>query len=262
MNDNNFYAEYNESNPSNNVYDTTMSETNVAFVKSYLWMFIGVLITFVSGMFFSVIYKNLLLSGSFADMSIFLILFFVSFVVQMILCYKINKHALTEARFGKALAGFLVFSALNGFSFASLFVYFDISILYQVFGVVAVYFLILTLISFLFRKRVHKMATFAYMGLVTLLIASVLVSLFSIFLFNPIGNVGIGLYLGISILGLIVFTILTIVDIKSMHSIINNSLNKNAASIAAAFALYLDFINIVIYILRILAIFGKGRKNK
>ena len=45
--------------------------------------------------------------------------------------------------------------------------------------------------------------------------------------------------------------------------IISNSYNKKAASIAAAFSLYLDFINIFIYVLRILLILGKNSsRNK
>ena len=259
MNDNDFYAEYNQND--SKVNGLSVSETSIAFIKSYLWMFLGVFITFISGMFFSVIYKHLILNGSIANMSIFLVLFFASFIVQMVLCYKINKHALAETNFKKALGGFILFSLLNGFSFSALFVSFAFAVLYQIFAVVAGYFLILTFVSFLFRKKIHKMATFAYMGLIALVIASILISLFSFFMYDPTGNVGVSLYLGISIFGLIVFTILTIVDIKSMHSIIETSLDKKSASIAAAFSLYLDFINIFIYILRIVVISGKGRKK-
>lgn len=259
MNDNNFYSEYNESNDDSRTL--TVSETNMAFVKSYLWMFLGVFITFISGMVFSIFYRKVLLSNSRLDTTIFLILFIASFIVQMVLSHTINKTALVEANFKKALTGFLVFSILNGFSFSSLFVYFDVDILYQVFGIVSIYFLILTGISFLFRNKIQKMAGFALVGLITLLITSALVSLFSLFLFDASSSVGVGLYLAISILGLIVFTILTLVDIKSMHRIIDNSMHKNSASIAAAFSLYLDFINIFIYILRIVAMFSKNRKK-
>lgn len=259
MNNNDFYAEYNQND--SKINGLSVAETNIAFIKSYLWMFLGVFITFISGMFFSVLYKHMILKGSIIDMSFFLILFFASFIIQLILSYKINKHALAETNFKKALGGFILFSLLNGFCFSCLFVSFDFSVLYQIFGIVAIYFLILTFVSFLFRKKIHKMATFAYMGLISLLIASILISLFSFFIYDPTGNVGVSLYLGISIFGLIVFTILTIVDIKSMHSIIETSLDKKSASIAAAFSLYLDFINIFIYILRIVAILGRGRKK-
>lgn len=259
MNDNDFYFEYNERNDGSKTL--TVSETNIAFVKSYLWMFFGVFITFISGMLFSILYRKVLQSNSTLDISLFLVLFIVSFVAQMILSYKINKTALIEANFKKSLTGFLVFSILNGFSFSTLFAYFDVSILYQVFGIVSVYFLILTALSFLFRNKIHKMAGFALVGLITLLITSALVSLFSLFLFETTSSISVGLYLTISILGLVVFTILTMVDIKSMHRIIDSSIHKKSASIAAAFSLYLDFINIFIYVLRIISMFSKNKKN-
>ena len=67
--------------------------------------------------------------------------------------------------------------------------------------------------------------------------------------------------LGISVLGILVFSILTMVDIKAMYNLINYSENKRSASIAAAFSLYLDFINIFLYVLRILLILGKNIRN-
>ena len=69
------------------------------------------------------------------------------------------------------------------------------------------------------------------------------------------------LYLGLSIFGIIVFTVLTLVDIASMKRIIEYSQDKRCASIAAAFNLYLDFINIFLYVLRILLILGKNSRK-
>ena len=99
-----------------------------------------------------------------------------------------------------------------------------------------------------------------YVVLIVLLVASVVMSLLSWFMYGS--ETFFTLYLGISILGIIVFSIITLVDIKSMYQLIDNSHNKNAASISASLCLYLDFMNIVIYILRILAITGNSRSRK
>ena len=80
-------------------------------------------------------------------------------------------------------------------------------------------------------------------------------------IYDPIGAISSKLYLGISVLGILVFSILTMVDIKSMYNLIDYSQNKKSASIAAAFSLYLDFINIFLYVLRILLILGKNIRN-
>ena len=76
------------------------------------------------------------------------------------------------------------------------------------------------------------------------------------FLFN--GAYFNALYLGISILGILVFSITTMVDIKRHYDSLDYSGNKNVMMIGFAFDLYLDFINIFIYVLRILLILGKN----
>ena len=59
----------------------------------------------------------------------------------------------------------------------------------------------------------------------------------------------------ISILGILIFTIVSMVDIKNMHSLIDHAGNKKSAAVVAALILYLDFMNIFVYVLRILSYF-------
>ena len=257
---NNYYSEYNESDYKSSAVIISDSTTKT-LVKSYLWMFVGTLITFLFGIFFSNVLANLLNSGNGAGLTIFLVLSIVSFIVQLILCYTINKNALVKSNFVKALVGFLVFALSTGFTFSTLFIYFDISILYNVFAGVTLYYLVLTFLTYLFRNKIQRASGFAFVGLITLLICSAIVSIYSLFFYNPINNISANLYLAISVLGILVFSILTMVDIKSMYNLIDYSQNKKSASIAAAFSLYLDFINIFLYVLRILLILGKNIRN-
>ena len=94
------------------------------------------------------------------------------------------------------------------------------------FGIVALYFLLLTALSYVFRRKIHKASGFAYIGLITLLIVSGIVTIYSLLFYSPVNNISQSLYLGVSILGLIVFTILTLVDVKAMYTIIDHSENK------------------------------------
>lgn len=260
MNDNNFYAEYDSNDNANTQQQSmTMVEANTALVKAYLWMFLGALITFISAFAFTKLFTFLLLTGDGFGLSIFLFIAIFAFVGEMILAHSINKNALIKENFTKSLLGLIGFAVLTGFTFSSLFLYFENDTLFAVFGVVCVYFLILSLISFIFRKRVHKIQAFAYMGLISLLIVSLLVMLVTLFSNN--GTLTNGLFLGVSIFGLLVFSILTIVDVKAMHTLISASYNKNTAAIAAGFTLYLDFINIFIYILRIFMILGRNSRS-
>lgn len=256
MNDNNYYSEYSESSAE----VSSATDTNIAFAKSYLFMFLGTFITLIVGVFFSKILASFMIEGNTGGEIGFLIAFFVVMIVEFIICAKINKESLVNNNFGKSLTLFLIYSALTGFMFSFLFVYFDLAVLNQVFFGVTIYFLILSLVTFLFRKKIHRAANFAFVGLIVLLVASVVMSLLSWFMYGS--ETFFSLYLGISILGIIVFSIITLVDIKAMYRLIDNSYNKNAASISAALSLYLDFMNIVIYILRILLVTGNSRSKK
>ena len=98
------------------------------------------------------------------------------------------------------------------------------------------------------------------MGLLTLVIVSTIMLLFSMFAFN--GVYFDALLLAISILGVLVFSIVTMVDVRRNYEYISMADSKKCAMIVAAFDLYLDFINIFIYILRILAILGKNSSRR
>lgn len=252
----------------NNFYDnsidkskTITSTTTIAMIKAYMWMFVGTLLTFVFGLFFTKILNDVILNSNGHGMNFFLFGSIVSFVVLLILTFSINKNALVKLNYTKALIGFLSFALISGFSFSSIFIFFDIDVLLNVFAGVTLYFLLLTLFTFIFRKKIHKAAGFAYVGLSALLVTSLLISLYSLLFYNPTSLISPTLYLTISIVGVLIFSIITMVDVKAMYNLIEYSEHKKCASISAAFTLYLDFINIFIYVLRILMILGKNTRN-
>lgn len=259
MNDNNFYYESNgnegpEIESRRSPFELT--STSSIFVRSYLWMFLGVLISFVSGLGFTKLLTNILINGNDTGLYIFFGVSMVSFIGQLVLCYSIRKNALFKLNFGKAFAGLIVISLLMGISFSGIFLFFENDILYRVFGTVAIYYLVLTAISAIFKNKVKKIEAFAAFGLVTLLICTMIVLLFSIF-----GGFG-PLYIVVNILGLIVFSIVTIVDVQRMKRLIESAPDKKCAAVLGAFELYLDFINIFLYVLRLLLIFGRNTRRR
>lgn len=247
----------NYSNYSYNTYENSDTiSTNKAVAGSFLWMFLGALITLFVGIFSTRIVATLVFNNPFSLLFIFL----GCFVVQMILTSRIHKFIYTKPNFSKSLVSFLLYSALTGFTFSFLFVYFDVAILNQVFAGVSLYFLLLALMTYVFRKKINKAAGFAYIGLTTLLIVSLIFLFVSMFAFN--GAYFDALYLGISILGILVFSIVTMVDIKRHYDNLKYSNNKSLMMLGFAFDLYLDFINIFIYVLRILAILGRNGSRR
>ena len=233
--------------------------TNKAIAVSFVWMFLGALVTLFVGIASTTIAVNILTSptGSFT----YLFLFIGCFVVQLILTTKLHKNVYERQNYAKSVLSFLLYSALTGFTFSFLFVFFDAAILNQVFMGVSLYFLLLACLTYLFRKKIETAAGFAYVGLSVLLIASTIMLLVSMFAFN--GTLFNTLYLAISILGILVFTVITMVDIKRAYNALRyEESNRKCMMISFAFSLYLDFINIFIYVLRILAILGKFTSNR
>lgn len=226
--------------------------TNKAVAGSFLWMFLGALITLFVGIGSTSIVANLIISNPIS----LIVVFLVCFVFQIILTTRMHKFIYAAPNFSKSLISFVLYSALTGFTFSFLFVYFDVAILNQVFAAVSLYFLLLAFATYLFRKKIKKAAAFAYVGLSVLFITSSILFLVSLFAFN--GAYFNALYLGISILGILVFSITTMVDIRRHYDSLDYSVNKNVMMIGFAFDLYLDFINIFIYVLRILLILGKN----
>ena len=228
--------------------------TNKTIAKSFFFMFLGALISLLVGVGLTSFAYNVLTSpkGDFT----YLIIFAVCFVVQLVITFNMSKQVYKSQNYSKSLLNFVLYSLLTGVTFSFLFVFFDAAILNQVFIGVAAYFLLLALLTYVFRKKIHKAAGFAYVGLSTLVIVSTIMLLVSMFAFN--GVYFDAIYLSVSILGIIVFSIITMVDIKKMHSVLASGTNNKALVVLFAFNLYLDFINIFIYILRTLLILQKN----
>ena len=75
MHDNNYYSEYSESSAE----VSSVTDTNIAFAKSYLFMFLGTFITLIVGVFFSKILASFMIEGNTGGEIGFLIAFFIDF---------------------------------------------------------------------------------------------------------------------------------------------------------------------------------------
>ena len=111
-----------------------------------------------------------------------------------------------------------------------------------------VLFAVLAIYGYLTRENLTKFTPILFAGL----IAIILVSIINIFLQNS------GVDLFISIIGVIIFTIFIAVDVNRIrNSIIAYAVQEdseilNKIEIVGALNLYLDFVNLFIYILRLL----------
>jgi len=135
-----------------------------------------------------------------------------------------------------------------GMSLASLgFVYTGASIT-KTFFICSAMFGGMSLYGYSTKKDLTSMGSFLFMGLIGLIVAS----LVNIFFRSP------AIEFALSFLGVLIFTGLIAYDTQKLKSLYQGADSNSKIGIIAAFTLYLDFINLFIYLLRF---FGTRKDN-
>lgn len=207
--------------------------------KTFGWMFLGLLVTFgvglgvaVSGAMYSILSMGT--AGMFALM-----------IAEVILVMVLSSRLQTLS-IGAARGLFFAYAALNGITFSTIFFVYDVQILITVFALTALYFGVLAAYGFVTKRDLSGLRPLLMGGLLFLAVYWLL----SMFL--PLS----GADRVMCFVGLAVFMGLTAYDaqkIKQMHAAFEGDYEMSKkASIIAALQLYLDFINIFLYILRLL----------
>lgn len=176
----------------------------------------------------------------------FKIIALAELVLVFFLSLGINKMSATTARLM-----FYLYSLMNGILFSSLaFVFHPISILYTL-GVTLVMFIVIGIYGYTTKEDLTKYRRFLMTGLITIIIISVI----NFFIAAPT------LYWIGTILGVVIFSGLIAFDINRIKYIAYEIAGHDdevveKMGIIGALNLYLDFINLFLYLLRI---FGKKR---
>lgn len=146
---------------------------------------------------------------------------------------------------------FLVYSAVMGLSLSFIFLIYTAGSIYSTFGVTAGMFGFMAVLGYTTKTDLTKFGSILMMALIGIILAMV-VNFF----------VGSGtLDLIISILGVLIFTGLTAYDVQKLKrigaGIEHGTEGANKLAIMGALTLYLDFINLFLFLLRFLG----GRKD-
>lgn len=231
----------------NNYYDVQASRENVSgyLVRTYRWMFLGLLLTFaVSYLGFATGFVWNILSGP-----AMVLLTIAEFGVVIYLSARINQMAP-----GTATALFFAYAALNGLVFSIYFLVFDAITMIFAFAVAALYFGVMAVYGSVTKKDLSGMGSMLFCGLIALLVFSLLSAVF--FVGSSVANILIGA------VGLVIFMGLTVYDTQKVkafyYATSGNEEMAHKASIYGALQLYLDFINIFLYVLRFV---GRNRNN-
>lgn len=207
--------------------------------KAFLWMFAGLLVTFCVAL---LSYGTLLFVYIFQVPYAPIVLAVAEVVVVLFLVGRIHKISV-----GKARGLFLFYAVLNGVVFSTYFVLFDLPSLVLVFGATALYFGGMAVFGYCTKVDLSRLRNVLFGGVIFLLIFGVLSMLIP------------GLEMMdrlVCLLGVAIFLALTAYDtqkIKNFYTAYQgDEVMLKKASIFSALNLYLDFINIFIYLLRIL----------
>ncbi len=144
---------------------------------------------------------------------------------------------------------FWLFAAVMGLSLASIFAVYTTGSIAQVFFISAATFGAMSLYGYTTKRDLTQIGSFLIMGLIGVVIASVV----NVFLQSS------GLGFAISIIGVLVFVGLTAWDTQKIKASYNVGFGADVlakGAIMGALSLYLDFINIFLFLLRI---FGNQR---
>lgn len=201
------------------------------------WMFLGLLITFISAYIVS-INTNMLIKIYYGG-------FYWVFVIAELILAGVLSIRIGKMKGITATCLYLFYTFLTGLTLSLIFVAYEMSSIIIVFLVTALLFGIFALIGKFTKIDLSKFGTYLFMGLIGILI----LYLINIFIANDTINI-IGCILGIIIfLGYVAFDIQRI--LKSEGTLENRNL-----AIIGAFSLYLDFINIFIDLLNL---FGNSK---
>ena len=213
--------------------------------KTFLWMVLGLMITF-----------GIAIAGWMTDLTYYTLIYFpaaqlIVLVATLILSFSMATR-IEHMSVGSAKAIFVAFSALFGFTISIYFYIYRLESVVFVFLATAVYFAILAAYGCLTKRDLSRIGGILFSGLIFLIVFEV-ISLFipSFTAFDRmVCLLGIAIFLG--------YTAYDTQKIKAYYQYYAgypDMLEK--ASIFSALQLYLDFLNLFLYLLRFLG----SRKN-
>ena len=209
------------------------------------WMFIGLAATGVISWYLGTYQVEKVLQYR----NLYLFLIIADFVVVIALSAGIRKFSAMTA----ALL-FMVFALLNGVTLSWIFIAYSTDVIAGTFFATSGTFGAMGLYGYLTKRDLSSMGSLCSMGLIGLIIAS----LINMFWYNRTAD------LIISYIGVLIFVGLTAWDVQKIK-LLAIELGESAASmrdirkyaVIGALELYLDFINLFLFLLRI---FGGSRK--
>lgn len=211
--------------------------------KVYVWMTLALAITGLTA--YGVATSPAMLSLIFSSKAVFFGLIIAEFALVFAVSGAINRLSLSTATLL-----FVLYSVINGATLASIFMVFSMAVIGKVFFITAGTFAVMALVGYTTKTDLTSIGKLLFMALIGIIIATV-VNMF-------VKSAGFDLI--ISYVGVLVFVGLTAYDTQKIKQMLQMAPDAGEhmqkIALLGALSLYLDFVNLFLYLLRI---FGNNR---
>lgn len=211
--------------------------------KVYVWMTLALVLTGVTA------YGVATSPGIMMAIATNKILFFGLIIAEFALVFGVSG-AINRLSLTTATLMFVAYSVINGALLSFLFLAYTMSSITSVFFITAGTFAVMAFIGYTTKKDLTSIGRMLFMALIGIIIAT-LVNMF-------VGSTGLSMI--ISYVGVLIFVGLTAYDSQKIKEMLVVAGDHDEAgqklALLGALTLYLDFINLFIYLLRI---FGQRR---
>ena len=227
-------SDYDETEQKSKLIDKLCSSSFV--VQGYSWMFGGLLITSVlaflliqTGMFMTMVETSPLLP-------------LALFVVQIILTFVMGHGLNSDMSVGTMKTMFVVYCMTMGIDLAPIAMMYGAGEIGIAFFITALYFGCLAIVGKTTKMDLSKVGTICIVGLFVLCVSQIIMLIAHVSFDTRI----------MSIISLVIFTGITAWDMQRMNQLAEGYTDEKLA-IFMALSLYLDFINIFLDVLRLIA---------
>lgn len=202
--------------------------------KVFMWLFIGILVTFVGGFLIS---ENSSMMEKIITSNVYWIFLIVEIVIAVALHSRLsrfNKHV--------AICLYLLYTFLTGVTVAVIFLAYELDSIMIIFLITSLLFALFAFIGKYTKVDLSKYWVYLLIGLLAIIVLEIV----NIFLLNNTLN------MITSILGIIIFLGYIAYDTQAiLNSDLMDDAQKESFAIIFAFNLYIDFINIFMDLLNL-----------
>ena len=229
-----------------NILSTPQERSNALLKNVYLWMTAGLLLTTVVA--YAIGTNQQLLNTLYSTGAIYFLII-AQLVIVFMLSMRVQKMSSLSA-----IAWFAVYSICTGAMLSTVIAVYAKAVIARAFLTTALMFAFMSVYAMTTKRDLSRMGNIIVMAVIGMLIAS----LVNLFLRSE------AIYYALSYVGVALFCGLTAWDTQKIISLNNEygyGIDEESfvkLSIICALQLYLDFINIFLYLLRI---FGRGNRN-